>query len=191
LQFTIHCRQYHARSVCKCVSAANLRDDEFVGKALSLVSDHNIEPGKLVMEITESDLVEDLDRSLMVLKQFEIAGYRFSIDDYGTGYSSLAQLKNLPVDELKIDRTFIHQLMTDPDDQLIVKSTIDLAHGLGLRVVAEGVEDKQILSWIMASGCDSAQGFYISKPLPAEQLETWLACGCFEDGPGAGLQFSG
>ena len=99
---------------------------------------------------------------------------KISIDDYGTGYSSLAQLKQLPVHELKIDKSFIQHLEHDDDDQIIVRSTIELAHNMGLHVVAEGIEDEFALNWLAAHGCELAQGYYISKPKPAAELTPWL-----------------
>ena len=99
---------------------------------------------------------------------------KISIDDYGTGYSSLAQLKQLPVHELKIDKSFIQRLEHDVDDQIIVRSTIELAHNMGLHVVAEGIEDEFSLNWLTEHNCELAQGYFISRPKPAAELTTWL-----------------
>jgi EAL domain-containing protein (putative c-di-GMP-specific phosphodiesterase class I) len=101
-------------------------------------------------------------------------GIKLSIDDYGTGYSSLAQLKQLPVDELKIDRSFVDKVYSDPDDQIIVRSTIRMAHDMGLSVVAEGIEDAETLEWLEEQGCDKAQGYFISRPAPAAEISQWL-----------------
>jgi EAL domain-containing protein (putative c-di-GMP-specific phosphodiesterase class I) len=101
-------------------------------------------------------------------------GVKLSVDDYGTGYSSLAYLKKLPVDEMKIDQAFVKNMVTDNDDLVIVRSTIELGHNLGLKVVAEGVEDKATLDKLEQLGCDLVQGYHISRPLPPEQLEVWL-----------------
>jgi EAL domain-containing protein (putative c-di-GMP-specific phosphodiesterase class I) len=102
-------------------------------------------------------------------------GFRLSIDDFGTGYSSLAQLKRLPVAELKIDKSFVMDMAHDPDDMTIVRSVIDLAHNMGLVVVAEGVETAEVLALLSDMGCDAIQGYYISRPLAADRLESWLA----------------
>ena len=99
---------------------------------------------------------------------------RISIDDYGTGYSSLAQLKQLPVHELKIDKSFVQRLCDDEDDRIIVRSTIELAHNMGLSVVAEGIEDEFALNWLAKNKCELGQGYFISRPKPAQELTTWL-----------------
>jgi EAL domain-containing protein (putative c-di-GMP-specific phosphodiesterase class I) len=101
-------------------------------------------------------------------------GIRLSIDDFGTGYSSLAYLKQLPVAELKIDKSFIMSMAVNDNDAVIVRSTIELAHNIGLRVVAEGVEDRQTYEMLVVLGCDSVQGYYISRPLPPEEFTQWL-----------------
>jgi len=110
-----------------------------------------------------------------VLTRLSALGARISIDDFGTGYSSLAYLKRLPVDELKIDRSFVQHLATDENDTAIVCSTIGLGHSLGLRVVAEGVEDERAWNLLAGMGCDVAQGYYLSRPLPASELDAWLS----------------
>ncbi len=102
------------------------------------------------------------------------SGVKLSIDDYGTGYSSLAYLKNLPVDELKIDQTFILHMHGNPDDAIIVRSVIDLGHNLGLTTVAEGVEDLDTWRQLAKLGCDSAQGYFMARPMPAADFEVWL-----------------
>jgi EAL domain-containing protein (putative c-di-GMP-specific phosphodiesterase class I) len=101
-------------------------------------------------------------------------GIRLSIDDFGTGHSSLAQLKRLPVDELKIDKSFVMELTSNRDDAAIVRSTIDLAHCMGLKVTAEGVEDQAIQDLLASMGCDVAQGYHLSRPLPGDAFETWF-----------------
>ncbi|MCQ3933610.1 MAG: GGDEF domain-containing protein, partial [Gammaproteobacteria bacterium] len=119
-------------------------------------------------------LVRDFARATLVLQCLRDLGVRVSIDDFGTKYSSLVQLKRLPVDELKIDRSFVMELPQDRDDAAIVRSTLDLAHRLGLEVVAEGVESAAALDWLAAHGCERAQGFYISRPMPAESFGAWV-----------------
>ena len=110
---------------------------------------------------------------MSVLNELHRLGLRISVDDYGTGYSSLAYLRDLPIDELKIDRSFIATLRQDPRSGAIVGSTIELAHALNLSVVAEGVEDGSTLDALKSFGCDSAQGFHFSRPLPAEEFAVW------------------
>ena len=118
--------------------------------------------------------MDDPQRALATLDRLHAMGFELSIDDFGTGYSSLAYLKRLPVDELKIDRSFVSGVETDPDDAVIVRSTIDLGHNMGLRVVAEGIEDEAIWNHLARAGCDVGQGYFMSKPLPADRLLEWL-----------------
>jgi diguanylate cyclase (GGDEF)-like protein len=134
----------------------------------------------LELEITETLGMEDADEALTVLRELTRLGIRLSVDDYGTGFSSLAYLKRLPVSALKIDRSFVTEMDHDQGDHAIVRSTIDLAHHLGMEVVAEGVETEQALQELRHLGCHLAQGFLISPPLPSEALESWLAKGGFQ-----------
>jgi diguanylate cyclase (GGDEF)-like protein len=134
----------------------------------------------LELEITETVVMEDADEALAVLRELTRLGIRLSVDDYGTGFSSLAYLKRLPVSALKIDRSFVTEMDHDESDHAIVRSTIDLARHLGIEVVAEGVETEQALEELRQLGCHLAQGFLISPPLPAEALEAWLANGGFQ-----------
>jgi len=128
----------------------------------------------LTLEITESELMDDPLHAMEVLGKLKALGLSTSIDDFGTGYSSLAYLKNLPIDELKIDRSFVANMVTDESDLTIVRSTIDLSHNLGLDVVAEGVEDAATLARLATLGCDRAQGYYLSRPVPAPDLAAWI-----------------
>ena len=156
------------------ISAENLKDESFCQWVLDIIADQNMPIEALTLEITEDAVVADpatAIKQLSVLRQY---GLKLSIDDYGTGYSSLTQLKQLPVDELKIDRSFIQQLMINGDDRTIVNSTLQLAHSLGLSVVAEGIEDKATLSWLKQRGCEMAQGYYLSRPIDADALSQWL-----------------
>jgi EAL domain-containing protein (putative c-di-GMP-specific phosphodiesterase class I) len=129
-------------------------------------------PGRLVLELTEGALIEAAAPE--ILQQLHSMGERLSIDDFGTGYSSLAYLQRLPVDEIKIDRSFVICLDAPSDQAVIVRSTIDLAHNLGLTVVAEGVEDETALDILIAYGSDSAQGYFFSAPCAPDELTTWL-----------------
>jgi EAL domain-containing protein (putative c-di-GMP-specific phosphodiesterase class I) len=124
--------------------------------------------------------MEDPQRALVILERLSAAGFRLSIDDFGTGYSSLAYLKRLPVDELKIDQSFVRNHETDASDAIIVRSTIDLAHSLGLTVVAEGVENASVWQVLRELRCDQAQGYHMGRPMPADQLSGWV-----EQWPGA------
>jgi len=129
---------------------------------------------RLVLEITESAMMEDPDQARATLFHLSDMGIKLSIDDFGTGYSSLAYLKNLPVDEIKIDRSFVFDMDKDPDDAIIVKSTVDLGHTLGLGVVAEGVEQERHWELLRELECDYAQGYYMSRPVSAEDLTGWM-----------------
>ncbi len=120
-------------------------------------------------------MISDLVRTQAVLDQLSAMGIRLSIDDFGTGFSSLAHLRRLPVDEIKIDRSFVAGIETDRDDAAIVRSMIDLGASLEIDVVAEGVETRRVWDWLAELGCTSAQGFLLCRPLPPEQLTQWLA----------------
>ncbi len=133
--------------------------------------------GALELEITETVGMEDAARSLAVLEELTDLGIRLSVDDFGTGFSSLAYLKELPVSAIKIDRSFVMEMDAEASDRAIVRSTIDLARHLGMEVVAEGVESEQSLRELRALGCHLAQGFAISPPLGAEALAAWAAAG--------------
>ena len=129
---------------------------------------------QLVFEITESAMMRDQQRALDVLLRLRACGIQLSVDDFGTGYSSLAQLKRMPVQELKIDQSFIRELDEHSEDAVIVRSTIEMSHSLGLKVVAEGVELAPMLGLLARWGCDTAQGYLIGKPMPAAAFEQWL-----------------
>ena len=128
----------------------------------------------LELEITESTMLADPVRTKLVLERLSDTGIRLSIDDFGTGYSSLSYLKRLPVNEIKIDRSFVMNMDKDDDDAIIVRSTIDLARNLGLEVVAEGVETEQIWNRLSSLGCTLAQGYYLSRPVRPAELTSWL-----------------
>jgi EAL domain-containing protein (putative c-di-GMP-specific phosphodiesterase class I) len=128
----------------------------------------------LCLELTESTIMSDPDRALDTLHQLHAMGVRLSVDDFGTGYSSMAYLKVLPVDELKIDGSFVHNMTTDDSDKVLVHSAVELGHNLGMSVVAEGVEDQETLTALTAMGADVVQGFHLGRPMPALQLATWI-----------------
>jgi EAL domain-containing protein (putative c-di-GMP-specific phosphodiesterase class I) len=154
-------------SVSVNLATRNLLDVTLPDALLALLTEFNVPPQSLELEITESSLMNDPERALQVVNQIASLGMRLSIDDFGTGYSSLAYLKRLPVNSLKIDRSFVRDMLIDDQDAIIVRSTIGLAHSLGLHVVAEGVEDLDTLARLRDYGCDEAQGYILSKPQPA------------------------
>ena len=129
----------------------------------------------LTLEITESSIMSDPGRTEAVLERLHVLGVGLAIDDFGTGYSSLSYLKRLPVDQVKIDKSFVINMADDENDAAIVRSTVDLGHNLGLRVVAEGVEDHDAWDKLVALGCDLAQGYLLSRPLPVAVFDEWLA----------------
>ncbi len=144
----------------------------YVGERIAAAG---IDPAQVCLEITESGFMEEPTQALEILHQLHALGLSLSIDDYGTGYSSLAYVKQLPVQELKIDRSFIIGMTSNKGDEMIVRSTIDLGHNLGLSVVAEGIDDEATLEMLRQLGCDYAQGYLISKPMPAPAFVDWLA----------------
>jgi diguanylate cyclase (GGDEF)-like protein len=167
-------RAGHSLSVAVNVSTRCLLDPTFPDQVAGQLADREVPPQLLVLEITESAVMADPARALQVLRGLHALGVAIAIDDFGTGYSSMAYLKELPVDELKIDRSFVNQMAASPRDAVIVRSTIDLGHNLGLRVVAEGVETRQDWEALTALGCDLAQGYYLGRPMPAAELERHL-----------------
>lgn len=155
------------------VSAPNLVDASFPDKVAALLLQRQLEPERLVLEVTESVFMQEPEHSLATLDRLKSMGISLSIDDFGTGYSSLAYLKRLPVHELKIDQAFIFDMLTDENDAMIVSSTVALAHGLGLKVVAEGVETREVWDNLKALGCDTIQGYYVARPMPADEMLGW------------------
>jgi len=152
------------------LSTRDLHDPELPDLIAGIVARNGVEPAWLQLEITESSIMLDPVRVLTVIERLHGMGYRFAIDDFGTGYSSLAYLKRLPVSELKIDRSFVMDMMAGGNDRTIVKATIDLAHNLGLSVTAEGVEDAATLEQLRLLGCDTAQGYHLARPMPISGL---------------------
>ncbi|MGH8371366.1 MAG: putative bifunctional diguanylate cyclase/phosphodiesterase [Gammaproteobacteria bacterium] len=158
-------------------SAYDLRSDEFVESVEHTLHACNADPALIAMEITESAIMQDVDQAVSAFEHFRKLGLTLSIDDYGTGYSSMAQLKRLPLDELKIDRSFVMGLDRSDDDETIVRSTIELGHNMGLQVVGEGVESRAGLNVLRKLGCDAAQGYFISRSMAAEKFESWWQAG--------------
>ena len=161
-------------SVAVNISTRCLLDPAFPDQVAGQLTTWQVPPDRLVLEITESAVMADPSLALEVLGQLHRLGVGLAVDDFGTGYSSMAYLQELPVDELKIDRSFVSQMATSPSDAVIVRSTIDLGHNLGLRVVAEGVETQHAWQQLSALGCDIAQGDYLGRPMPAAELEQQL-----------------
>ncbi len=155
------------------LSTRDLLDLELSARLGHLLETHGVPASAFCLEITESAIMDDPQRAEAMLNRLSEQGFKLSIDDFGTGYSPLAYLKRLPVDELKIDKSFVMGMETDADDAIIVRSTIDLAHNLGLSVVAEGVETAAILERLRALGCDEVQGYHISRPMPAPAFMEW------------------
>ncbi len=156
------------------LSARSLMSMDLAERLNDLLDQTGLEPGALTLELTESSAMADLQGSFQVLSRLRRLGIGLSIDDYGTGFSSLSRLKQLPFHELKIDRSFVKEITHDKGDEAIVRSTIELARSLGRTVTAEGVEDQATLSHLEGLGCDAAQGFFLARPLPAPQCQEWL-----------------
>ena len=161
-------------SVAVNLSASSLVDVDLPARVELLLAERGLSPRVLELEITEDFLMADRERAREILIQLRAHGIRVVVDDFGTGYSSLAYLRELPIDELKLDKSFITSMAEDPRAAAIVRSTILLAHSLGLRLVAEGVENQATATELARSGCDVAQGFFYTKALPAAALERWL-----------------
>jgi len=157
------------------LSTLDLLDDKIISRVQHALRENNVDPDQLTLEITETALLSDAPRTLAAAEALRALGTHLSIDDFGTGYSSLSYLRTLPASELKIDRSFVSKLMNDARDEVIVRSTIDLGHNLGLKVVAEGVEQIEALDRLRLLGCDLAQGYCLTQPLPFERFLVWLA----------------
>jgi diguanylate cyclase (GGDEF)-like protein len=162
-------------SVAVNLSASSLVDLELPDRVRLLLINQGLPPSALELEITEDFLMGDRERAREILTALRGLGIRVAVDDFGTGYSSLAYLRELPIDELKLDRSFVSPMADDPRAAAIVTSTIGLAHSLGMSIVAEGVEDEATAGHLADSGCDESQGYYFSRPLPAIDLERWLS----------------
>lgn len=155
------------------LSASDLLDAGFSDTVIRTLKTHHMSPDNLQLEITESAVMIDADRSLEVLTRLSTLGIRLSVDDFGTGYSSLSYLSKLPVNELKIDKSFVINMESNSNNAIIVQATIDLGHNLGLEVVAEGTENATDILRLQRLGCDKAQGYYFTKPLDAEEFKNW------------------
>jgi EAL domain-containing protein (putative c-di-GMP-specific phosphodiesterase class I) len=162
------------------LSMRTLQDAQLPDTVSWLLRRYNVAPEKLTLEVTESTLMADPLRALSVLTQLAAIGVRIAIDDFGTGYSSLAYLKGLPVHEIKIDKSFVIGMGNGAKDSAIVRSVIELGHNLGMQVVAEGVEHKSAWNVLASMGCDIVQGNLMSLPIPAAELEAWVAAAGYD-----------
>lgn len=156
------------------LSVHNLRDSKLYKKINYALKEYGLVSKHLTLEVTESAMMTNPEQSIEVLNQLSEIGINISIDDFGTGFSSLAYIKQMPVGELKIDKSFVIDMRDDKNDAVIVRSTIELGHNLGLNVVAEGVEDKETWTMLKDMNCDYAQGYFMSRPLPAEEFRIWV-----------------
>jgi EAL domain-containing protein (putative c-di-GMP-specific phosphodiesterase class I) len=164
-----------ALNVSVNLSARSLGDVMLPARVAQLLEEYRVPPHLLTLEITESSVMSDVQKSLPILSQLADVGVLLSVDDFGTGYSSLAYLRRLPVQEVKIDKSFVLTMCTDVNGAVIVQTIIALGHQLGLRVVAEGVEDAPTLSRLGDMGCDVMQGYLASRPVPPDHFGAWLA----------------
>jgi len=158
------------------LSASSLVDADLPGEVSAMLTDRHLPPDALQLEITEEFLMADRDRARAraILTRLRHSGIQISIDDFGTGYSSLSYLRDLPIDELKLDRSFVVPMADDARAGALVAATVALAHSLGLPMVAEGVETAVAYTELARLGCDQAQGFYMCRPVPADELDHWL-----------------
>ena len=156
------------------VSARQFRQADFVAQVQATVQHHAINPGRLKLELTEGMLLENIGEIIVTMNALKEIGVQFSLDDFGTGYSSLQYLKLLPLDQLKIDQSFVRDIAFDSSDRAIVRTIIAMAHSLGLDVIAEGVETEEQRQLLLSKGCTHFQGYLFSKPVPIAQFEALL-----------------
>ncbi len=173
----------HLLNMAVNLSARNLHDMELPASVHSLLVENGVNPKHLTLEITESAVMSNPSDSLTILTELDRMGVKLAIDDFGTGYSSLAYLKRLPVNELKIDKSLVTDMEVNENDAVIVRSTIDLAHNLGLKVTAEGVETQDVWDTLSILGCDQSQGFFMGSPMSVEKLDAWLGELAHLEGP--------
>lgn len=161
-------------SVSVNVTASYLLELSLPDKLSDLCKQHNLPPEKLILEVTETEAMRDMTKTMDVLLRMRIRNIGVAVDDFGTGHSSLRELQRMPFSEIKIDRGFVMDMVTNKDSAMIVNSIIDLGHNLGLKVIAEGVEDVRTWRLLENKGCDFAQGYYMAKPMPAAEFNRWL-----------------
>jgi len=156
------------------VSVLQLLRGDLTRRLCEILAEHDIAPDQIELELTESTIMENAERSVRTLNELKAIGVSLAIDDFGTGYSSLSYLKRLPIDTLKIDKEFVGDITSDPDDEAITATIITMAHSLGLNVIAEGVETAEQLEYLREQGCDEIQGNWLSHPLSAERCLEFL-----------------
>lgn len=157
------------------ISARQFQQQHLAETVMRILDDVELGPEFLELELTESSIMSNAEATIVVLNKLQSKGIAISVDDFGTGFSSLSYLKRLPIDSLKVDQSFVRELATDPDDAALVMAIVNLGHTLRLRVVAEGVETQEQLRFLRLLRCDEIQGYLISKPLPVEGIEKLLA----------------
>jgi diguanylate cyclase (GGDEF)-like protein len=165
----------HFLQVSVNISARDLQDEYLPYYVLQLLKEHNLPASRLTLEVTENSVMQKVQKAISVLECMREIGVRISMDDFGTGHSSLAQIKNIPLHELKIDKSFVMTMLKDSQNEAIVRTTLQLARNMNLEVVAEGVEDEETLLYLKEAGCQQAQGYVLSKPLPSPELLGWLS----------------
>lgn len=156
------------------LSIKQLENEGCISRIKRIISEVGIDPKYLELEITESQIMQDSEKAIKLLEEIRDIGISISVDDFGTGYSSLSYLKRLPIDKLKIDRSFIDDLPHDENDVAIVRAIIALAKSMNLEIIAEGVETKEQLEFLVDEGCPNIQGYYYSKPLPLDEYKEFL-----------------
>jgi EAL domain-containing protein (putative c-di-GMP-specific phosphodiesterase class I) len=156
------------------VSARQFRNKDFVGQVMAALNHSGADPHRLKMELTESLLLDGVEETIEKMNTLKAMGVSFSLDDFGTGYSSLAYLKRLPLFQLKIDQSFVRDILTDPNDAAICRTVIALAQSLGLAVIAEGVENEAQRDFLAGQGCRAYQGYLFGRPLPADGFEAYV-----------------
>lgn len=162
------------------LSSRQFRGNNLVQQVQAALAAGELDARHLVLELTESMLLTDVENTIYVMQNLHTLGIRFALDDFGTGYSSLHYLKRFPIDVLKIDQSFVRDISTDPDDAAIVRAIITMAHSLGDSVIAEGVETAEQLQFLKANDCDAVQGYYLGRPVPAADFAQLLAQGVSE-----------
>jgi EAL domain-containing protein (putative c-di-GMP-specific phosphodiesterase class I) len=156
------------------ITASTLLDLTLPDRIAELCARYRVPPERLILEVTETEAMRDVTRTMDVLLRMRIRNIGVSIDDFGTGHSSLRELQRMPFSEMKIDKSFVIDMMKNKDCGIIVNTVIDLAHNLGLKVIAEGVEDSQAWNILLQKHCDFAQGFFMGKPMPIKDFDEWL-----------------
>ena len=173
-----HCADWHNQgkelTISVNLSAKDLHDPDLPDLIAGVAVSTGIKPEWIILEITEGSVMTDPELSLDILERLNKMGYQLSIDDFGTGYSSLSYLKKMPLNELKIDRSFVQDILVSENDGVIVNATVNLAHNLGFHVTAEGVETEEIMEKLKTYGCDIAQGYYLSKPFSVSDFNKWM-----------------